>query len=115
MSWIVKLDKDEDFVGRWALELAAEREHPETLVGFRMSGGVVPHEGAAVVVDGAPAGRVTSARHSERLGTAIGLAWVPTALSHAGARIAIVDEGTQLSADVVRGAFYDPDNERQRG
>ena len=115
MSWIVKLDKDEDFVGRWALELAAEREHPETLVGFRMSGGVVPHEGAAVVVDGAPAGRVTSARHSERLGTAIGLAWVPTALSHAGARIVIVDEGTQLSADVVRGAFYDPDNERQRG
>jgi glycine cleavage system aminomethyltransferase T len=25
MPWIVKLDKDEDFIGRWALEHAAER------------------------------------------------------------------------------------------
>ncbi len=115
MGWIVKLDKEEDFVGRWALELAAERAHAETLVGFRMSNGAVPHEGAAVVVDGAPVGRVTSARHSERLGHAIGLAWVPTALRDAGSQIAIVDEGRHYSAEVVRGAFYDPDNERQRG
>lgn len=114
MSWIVKLDKDEDFVGRWALERAAEREQPQTLVGFEMSGGAAPHEGAAVVVAGAPAGRVTSARHSERLGHAIGLAWVPAELSHDGARITIVDEGRSLTAQVVLGAFYDPDNERQR-
>ncbi|MGI8729603.1 MAG: 2Fe-2S iron-sulfur cluster-binding protein [Solirubrobacteraceae bacterium] len=116
MPWIVKLDKEGDFVGRWALEHAAEREQPQTLVGFRMpaGAGAPPHEGAAVVVDGASAGRVTSARHSERLGHAIGLAWVPAALSHAGARIEIADEGRSLSAEVVRGPFYDPDNERQR-
>ena len=115
MSWIVKLDKEDDFVGRWALEHAAVREHRETLVGFRCADGAPPHEGAAIVVDGAPAGRVTSARFSERLGRAIGLAWVPTALAGDGTRITIVDEQLSFDAEVVIGAFYDPDGKRQRG
>jgi sarcosine oxidase subunit alpha len=34
MPWIVKLDKDEDFVGRWALEHHAEEPGPTRLVGF---------------------------------------------------------------------------------
>ena len=115
IAWIVKLDKEGDFVGRWALEYAAGREQRETLVGFRTTDGAVPHEGAAVVVDGTPAGRVTSARHSERLGYAIGLAWVPTALASDGARITIVDQQHSFDAEVAIGAFYDPDGERQRG
>jgi sarcosine oxidase, subunit alpha len=68
MPWIVKADK-EDFVGKWALPHAQVRER---LVGFTAD--VLPPEGAQVVRDGRIAGRVTSVRHSERLGTVIGLA-----------------------------------------
>ena len=44
----------------------------------------LPAEGAQVVRDGRPAGRVTSARRSEQLGKAIGLAWVPPELRRGG-------------------------------
>ena len=54
MPWIVKLDKEEDFIGRWALERVEERELETTLVGFSLPNGEVPTEGAAVVADGAP-------------------------------------------------------------
>ena len=52
MPWIVKLDKEEDFIGRWALEAVQERGNENMLVGFRMTNGAVPTEGAAVVADG---------------------------------------------------------------
>ena len=50
MPWIVKLDKDEDFIGKWALEHAAEHAgRDRALVGFTLPDGDVPTEGAAVL------------------------------------------------------------------
>ena len=49
MPWIVKLDKEEDFIGRWALEAVKERGDENRLVGFTIDNGAVPSEGAAVV------------------------------------------------------------------
>src|SRR5207247_4828317 len=77
MPWIVKLDKDEDFIGRWALERLAEQRPETTLVGFTLGDGSVPTEGAAVLdATGTAAGQVTSARFSPQLGRVIGMAWV---------------------------------------
>jgi len=114
MPWIVKLDKEEDFVGRWALERRAEREPEIALAGFRAVNGRVPSEGAAVVVDGRPAGRVTSARFSPRLGAVIGIASMPAALSSDGATVTIVEDGAESTVEVTTRPFYDPDGERQR-
>ena len=114
MPWIVKLDKEEDFIGRWALEQAGEREPEIKLVGFTMPDGEVPHEGAAIVVDGGPAGRVTSSRFSRKLGRAIGMAWVPASLAQDGSALEIADEGRRLRAAVTTKPFYDPDQERLR-
>jgi sarcosine oxidase subunit alpha len=92
MPWIVKLDKEQDFIGRWALEHAAEREAGTALVGFTMADGHVPTEGAVVhAVDGGPLGQVTSSRRSPQLGAVIGMAWVPAALADDGAAITIRD------------------------
>jgi sarcosine oxidase subunit alpha len=112
MPWIVKLDKDEDFIGKWALERAAQEPSETALVGFTMENGYVPTEGA-VVLDGAgtPAGQVTSARYSRRLGQVIGMAWVPAAVAQDGAGIEISDEGATIPAQVVTRPFYDPDGE----
>jgi sarcosine oxidase subunit alpha len=112
MPWIVKLDKEQDFIGRWALEHYAEQTPVASLVGFTMAGGDVPTEGAVVVDEaGLPAGQVTSSRHSPVLGRTIGMAWVPDALAHDGARITISDEGRQLTAEIQTKPFYDPDGE----
>ena len=45
MPWIVKLDKEEDFIGRWALESVSERGEENKLVGFTIDNGAVPSRG----------------------------------------------------------------------
>jgi sarcosine oxidase subunit alpha len=115
MPWIVKLDKDEDFIGKWALEHAVEQVGADgslALVGFTLPDGDVPTEGAAVLdARQEPVGQVTSARHSRQLGRVIGMAWVPAALASDGAAITISDDGRTLRAEVLTKPFYDPDGE----
>ena len=112
MPWIVKLDKDEDFIGKWALEHASEHPSETALVGFTLPDGDVPTEGAAVLDSrGEPIGQVTSARHSRQLGQVIGMAWVPADMASDGAAITISDDSRRLRAEVLTKPFYDPDGE----
>ncbi|MGE5746812.1 MAG: 2Fe-2S iron-sulfur cluster-binding protein [Solirubrobacterales bacterium] len=114
LPWIVKLDKEHDFLGRWSLEMAAEGTLAEKLVGFTAPRDRQAPEGAAVVVEGTPAGRVTSCRVSEVLGKTVGLAWVPPELAEDGAEFGIASDGSVLPATVTTAPFYDPEGERQR-
>jgi len=115
MPWAVKLDKDENFIGKWALARAAEHPSETALVGFTLSDGRVPTEGAVVLDErGAPAGQVTSARRSRRLGRVIGMAWVPAGLASDGASITIADNGSTLEGSVITEPFYDPQGELLR-
>src|SRR5581483_6271597 len=112
MPWIVKLEKD-DFVGRGAVELARERGIREQLVGFTMPDNALPAEGAQVVVAGRPAGRVTSARLSERLGRVVGLAWVSPEHGE-GDEFQVRVDGIERTAKVALAPFYDPSGEKLR-
>jgi sarcosine oxidase subunit alpha len=103
MPWIVKSDK-EDFVGKWALPCANQRER---LVGFTSD--VLPPEGAQVVREGRIAGRVTSVRRSERVGGVVGLAWVEHDRAQEGTRIQIRANGELHDAVVTLKPFYDPE------
>jgi sarcosine oxidase subunit alpha len=113
MHWLPKLDKD-DFVGKFALQHFAERDERERLVGFTMEDDVVPAEGAQIVIEGRPAGRVTSARRSEAVGAVIGLAWVPLERSQDGTRFEVRVDRRTLGGRVTSGPFYDPAGERMR-
>jgi sarcosine oxidase subunit alpha len=113
MSWLPKLDKD-DFVGKLAVEHLAGREERERLVGFTMEEDVVPAEGAQVVIEGRPGGRVTSARRSEATGVVIGLAWLPPDRCEDGTRFEIRVDRRRVGARVRHGAFYDPAGARMR-
>jgi sarcosine oxidase subunit alpha len=113
MPWLVKLDKP-DFVGKWALEHVRARGPAEILVGFDMPGRLVPPEGAQVVERGTPAGRVTSARFSERLGRTIGLAWLAPERAQEGSTFEIGVGGRLERAQVRLRPFYDPDGKRLR-
>ncbi len=115
MPWAVKLDKEQAFIGKWALAHAAEHPASTALVGFTLENGHVPTEGA-VVLDalGHAAGQVTSARSSRQLARVIGMAWVPAELAQAGSTITILDEGARISASVVTEPFHDPAGELLR-
>jgi sarcosine oxidase subunit alpha len=111
MPWIVKLDKEDDFIGKWALQHYASLEPVTALVGFTMANGHVPTEGAVVVRDGIAAGQVTSSRYSPQVGKVIGLAWVPKDLATDDAAITISDNGATFDASVQTKPFYDPEGE----
>ena len=112
MPWIVKLDKEQDFIGKWALQHYENEELETALVGFTLANGHVPTEGAVVMPEnGGPMGQVTSARFSQQLGRVIGMAWVPAALAKDGARITISDEDKRIEGEVQTKPFYDPDGE----
>jgi sarcosine oxidase, subunit alpha len=113
MPWLVKLEKD-DFVGRWSLERIAAEGGRERLVGFVMENGSVPLEGGQVVVDGRSVGRITSARWSNAVGAAIGMAWVPAELAIEDVQLDIRRDRTLERARVRLQPFYDPEGKRLR-
>jgi sarcosine oxidase subunit alpha len=116
MPWIVKLDKESDWVGRYSIEFFKRRGDRLTLIGWKGTNGAVPKEGTQVIgANGEPAGRVTSSRFSHRLGTSIGIAWVPVAMAEEGTPITISDPtGARIPASVTHRPFYDPDGEKLR-
>jgi sarcosine oxidase subunit alpha len=117
MGWLVKADRA-DFIGRDAIAALDERGLREVLTGFEMIGTAVPAEGAAVVRDGRPIGRVTSSKWSPTLGKAIGLAWLPAEDviedRPITVRLGKGRDGSTAPAVVRTTPFYDPAGERVR-
>jgi glycine cleavage system aminomethyltransferase T len=113
MAWAPKLDK-EDFIGRAALNRLARQEPHQKLTGFIMKEDVLPEDGAAIMVKGVLAGRVTSVRFSPLKQKAIGLAWVPSGLAREGAEVEVRVGGRLASATITEQAFYDPEGARLR-
>ncbi len=112
MPWIVKQDKEFEWVGKWATQQVADRGLRWMLVGFESPSGALPVEGGQVVVDGVSSGRVTSVRHSAELGKIIGLAIVPHELAVDGGRFDVQVNGRAVPMRVHLGPFFDPAGER---
>lgn len=117
MAWLIKADRP-DFIGRDAMAFLEARGPRDVLTGFEMIGTAVPAEGAAIVRDGRPVGRVTSSKWSPTLGKAIGLAWVPAEDAVEDrplvVRLGTGREGSTAPAVVRTAPFYDPAGERVR-
>ena len=113
MEWTTKLDK-EDFVGKAELSRAIGAPPRELLIGFVLPGREAPPDGAAIVIDGKPAGRVTSARYSPAKNAAIGLALVAPEKAEEGASLQVRVNGRLAEAVVTMQAFYDPEGTRLR-
>jgi sarcosine oxidase subunit alpha len=111
---LVRLDKPE-FIGRAPLLRMKERGPHSLLVGFMVPDRKEPApEGAQVVENGYPVGRVTSARVSPTVGVSLGLAWLPANRATAGNRFLIRWNGSDVDAIVSQLPFYDPKGERLR-
>ncbi|WP_405950731.1 glycine cleavage system aminomethyltransferase GcvT [Streptomyces prunicolor] len=107
---VVKFEKEGDFVGRGALEAAAERaasQPPRVLVGLVAEGRRVPRAGYPVVADGQVIGEVTSGAPSPTLGKPIAMAYVDAAHSAPGTTGVGVDiRGSHEPYEVVALPFY---------
>ena len=105
LAWIVKLDKG-DFLGRERLARQQQTGVTRKLVGFEMRGRGIGRDGYEVLVDGAPAGWVTSGGPSPTLNSNIGLCYLPTALAEPGRTIHIMIRNQPVEAVTVPTPFY---------
>lgn len=105
LARIVKMDKGE-FLGRRALEGQQKQGVRRKLVGFEMRGRGISRDGYEVLVDGCPAGWVTSAGPSPTLNKNIGLCYLPVEQATVGRAIQVVIRGQPVEAETVPTPFY---------
>jgi aminomethyltransferase len=105
LGWIVKLDKGE-FIGRAALVRQADQGITRKLIGFEMTGRGIGRDDYEVLIDGEPAGWVTSGGPSPTLKKNIGMCYLPVDRAKAGQSIQIVIRGQPVDAVTIPMPFY---------
>ncbi len=105
LGWIVKMDKG-DFVGREALARQQQRGVTRKLIGFEMRGRGIARDGYEVLVDGSPAGWVTSGGPSLTLNKNIGLCFLPAGVATVGRTIHVLIRSEPVAAQTVATPFY---------
>ena len=105
LEWIVKLDKGE-FVGRAALLRQKENGVKRRLVGFEMRGRGIGRDGYEVLLDGSPAGWVTSGSPAPTLNRNIGFCYLPAEQAQPGRAIQIMIRNQPVDAVTVETPFY---------
>ena len=105
LGWIVKFDKG-DFAGRAALLRQKEAGVKRKLTGFEMRGRGIAREGYETLVDGVPAGWVTSGSPSPTLNKNIGLCYLPVERAQPGQAIQIMIRNQPVDAVTVETPFY---------
>lgn len=104
LGWVVAWDKAGGFRGREALVAERERGITRRLRGLSVEGRRPPRAEQAVLVDGQPAGEVTSGNFSPMLGHGIALAFLPPDIED-GTEVAIDVRGAHVPATVVQTPF----------
>ena len=102
----VKLDKEEDFVGRTALEKVARDGPARKLVGLVVDGRGIARHGYPVFNGERRTGVVTSGTQSPTLGVPIAMAYVAPADAEPGTVVDVEIRGTRVPARVVALPFY---------
>jgi len=106
LGWVVAWDK-ETFRGRAAVVAERERGVVRRLRALVVDGRRPPRADQAVLIDGEPAGVVTSGNFSPVLGQGIALAFLPPDVA-VGADVALDMRGTPVAARVVKPPFVGP-------
>src|SRR6266508_4484456 len=109
---VIRLDT-EDFYGKQALNETAQAP-PRRFVTVAVEGTEAPEYGAAVTVDGEPAGTLTSPCESPTLGRVIGLAVLETEHATAGTKVDVALGDGTVPATVEKPPISDPEKKRPR-
>jgi aminomethyltransferase len=105
LSSIVGWNKS-GFVGEEVLRRQKAEGVSRRLVGFEMREPGIARQGYQVLLDGRPAGIVTSGTQTPYLKKAIGLAYVPPSLTAPGSEFEVDIRGRRIRAAVVPLPFY---------
>jgi aminomethyltransferase len=101
LGWACKLDTG--FIGSDALQ---DFEPAQTLVPFAFTDAGIPRQGNPILLDGEPAGVVTSGTMSPCLEVGIGMGYVPVAAAQPGTRVEVDVRGKPRPAEVRERPLY---------
>ncbi|MFH8405813.1 FAD-dependent oxidoreductase [Streptomyces sp. NPDC018019] len=114
LGWAVRMDKG-DFVGRAALAGRSARSARRRLVCLTLDDPAAVVLGKEpVLVDGVPAGYVTSAAYGCSVGRTVAYAWLPSRAAVPGTAVHIEYFGEKTAATVAAEPLFDPTMERIR-
>jgi aminomethyltransferase len=102
----VKLDKGVDFVGRAALQKAADDPGGERLINFFTTGRGVPRAHHMIAKDGEQVGEVTSGSYGPSLDKYIGMGWVRAGLNEPGTELDVIIRDKPVKIEVVPRPMY---------
>lgn len=106
LGYFVKLDIDDDFIGKSALQKQKAAGLNRKLVEFVMLGKGIPRPHYAVQKEGAAIGHVTSGLHSPTFKKPLGLALIQIEHTQPGTEIEIMIRDKGIKAAVGTGLFY---------
>lgn len=106
LSWVVKMNKSGEFLGKSALIKIKEEGITRKLIGFKMIDRAIPRDGYKILSNGKEIGYVTSGTQSPSLNEPIGIGYVPMKYSALGSRFLIDIRGKSREAEVVKTPFY---------
>lgn len=106
IGFAVKLNKEEDFLGKDVLKQQKENGVPRKLVGIEMIDKGIPRSHYPVYRNNELIGEVTSGTQSPTLKKNIGLALVKSEFSSLGTEFEVEIRGKRLNAVVVATPFY---------
>ncbi|MEO0768458.1 MAG: glycine cleavage system aminomethyltransferase GcvT, partial [Cyanobacteria bacterium J06649_4] len=106
LSWLVHLDKTEDFIGRSVLEAQKSNGASRKLVGLTLEGRNIARHDYPILADAEEVGIVTSGTLSPTLGYPVALGYVPPALAKVGQTVEVAIRNKVFPATVVKRPFY---------
>lgn len=109
LGWAVKLNREDDFIGKKALQAVKATNHAYRAVGLEITGRGIAREHYPVLKNGEPVGGVTSGALSPTLGKAIALARVRSEVAKVETPLQVEVRGRPVEAVVVRRPFYKND------
>lgn len=106
LNFAVKIDKQEDFIGRDALKKQIESGPERKLVGIEMIDKGIPRHGYEVFHNDEKIGFVTSGTQSPSLQKNIGLALVKSEFTEEGRELVVQVRKRKLKAVIIKTPFY---------
>ena len=106
LGFFVKLDIEDDFIGKEALKKQKADGLTRKIVGFELKGKGIPRHGYDVLSNGEKIGFVTTGYQSPSTGRTVGLAMVDIAHADLGSEIEIQIRKKVVPAEVVKKRFY---------
>lgn len=106
IGFAVKVNKEEDFIGKQALKHQKEAGVPRKLIGIEMIDRGIPRHGYPVYVGEQLVGEVTTGTQSPTFKRNIGLALVDSAVVSRESELTIEIRGKRLKVKVVPTPFY---------